>query len=209
MVESAEFGVKKDQLPDDKLNSIIEKYCASLVVPKDKPKKQFFLCPVGLIGSGKTTVLKPLAEKLNLVRISGDEIRKILYDLGFDYDRTWEIGSMVVERYAREGYSIAHDTDCATPKTIEAINKLSKELGAQVVWVHVNPPEEFILNKLRKYKHTWLYRDGEHAISNYLSRKKVHENLPMNFLYSFDTSKPNLDEQIEQASEVILNKTQF
>ncbi|MDE1944098.1 MAG: hypothetical protein KGH97_01205 [Patescibacteria group bacterium] len=47
--------------------------------------RQVFLAPVGRVGAGKTTVVKPLAERLGLVRISSDEIRKLLKERGLGY----------------------------------------------------------------------------------------------------------------------------
>jgi len=41
-----------------------------------------------------------------------------------------------------------------------------------------------------------------------MARKKLHNNLPMKFFYTFDTSKPDIQEQIEKASELILEETQ-
>lgn len=194
-------------LSQNDFDIVLKEYEHTIFVPKQKPLHQFFLCPVGLIGAGKTTVLKPLAEKLSLIRISGDEIRKLLHDRGFGYDQTWEIGSTLVKKFAHEGYSIANDTDGATPKTREALEELVRKLNAKVVYIHINPPEEFILNKLRNFKHTWLYRDGEQAIKNYYERKSLHENLHLPYTFTFDTSADNLEEQINKAVDIIKTKS--
>ncbi len=183
---------------DEVTEEIIEAYRPQIKVPEHKPEKQFFLCPVGLVGSGKTTVLKPLAEKLNLVRISGDEIRQLLKERGYGYELTWEIGQKLAGEFVRRGYSIAHDTDCATPRTQEYLKQLAEEVGAKMIWIHINPPEEFIINKLRNFKHTWLFKNGDEAVENYLARKPLHKNLSILFTYTFDTSRNDLDKQIEE-----------
>ena len=67
----------------------------------------------------------------------------------------------------------------------------------------INPPEEFILNKLRNHKPTWLFKNADEAIKNYEARKPLHQNLDFDFAYTFDTSKPDLDEQIEEATKII------
>ena len=69
--------------------------------------------------------------------------------------------------------------------------------------MHVNPSEEFILNKLRTYNHTWLFKDADEAIANYYWRKLLHEHLSMPFVYTFDTSRDDLPHQIEEAIEKI------
>jgi len=66
-----------------------------------------------------------------------------------------------------------------------------------------NQSEEFIINKLKNQKHSWLFKDAEDAINNYLARKPLHQNLDFPFTYTFDTSKSNLNEQITEAGEKI------
>jgi len=190
---------------DQIISEIVEIYRPQIKVPTNKPRTQFFLCPVGLVGSGKTTVLKSLSEKLSLVRISGDEVRKILKECGYDYELTWEIGQKLVAEFVEQGYSIAHDTDCATPRTQEYLKKLAQEKGVKIIWIHTNPPEEFIINKLKNFKHTWLFENADQAIENYMSRKALHQHLNIEFAYTFDTSKDNLNEQIEKGLVAIKN----
>jgi len=45
---------------------IKKEYEDTLVFPVIKPDPQFVLCPIGLVGAGKTTVMMPLAERLSL-----------------------------------------------------------------------------------------------------------------------------------------------
>lgn len=187
----------------DALNQVKSEYESTLVMPNEKPHIKFMICPIGLVGSGKTTVVKPLAEKLHLVRISGDEIRKTLKMHSIGYESTWDIAQELVAKYLSLGYSMALDSDCAQQKTVDALHKKSLEYGVKLIWIHINTPEEFIINKLMNYKHTWLFKDGQEAVENYFRRKPLHQNLKMNFTYVFDTSKENLNEQIEKALIVI------
>ena len=91
-----------EKTSDKIISEIVEIYKPQIKIPKIKPEKQFFLCPVGLIGSGKTTVLNLLSERLSLVKISGDEIRKILKDRGYGYDLTWNIGKVLIQEFANK-----------------------------------------------------------------------------------------------------------
>lgn len=77
---------------------IMDEYEAELDIPIQPKRKQFILCPVGIVGAGKTTVMKPLSERLSLVRISGDEIRKILKEHGQAYDAVVPIGSALSKK---------------------------------------------------------------------------------------------------------------
>ncbi|KND49223.1 MAG: hypothetical protein AB203_02395 [Parcubacteria bacterium C7867-008] len=183
---------------------VLEQYEASLFVPPQPTRKQFILCPVGIVGAGKTTVLKPLAEKLALVRISGDDIRFLLKQRGLSYDGVVSIGAAISKKYLSEGYSLALDSDAASPRSKEVIEDAQEEFGVIPIWVHINPPEDFILNKLRTYKHTWLFKDADQAVQNYMNRKELHENLEeYPFVYTFDTSKTDLATQIAEAVAII------
>ena len=59
------MGKTAKELPKAEFKKILEEYRKNTVVYKQKPARQFFLCPVGLVGAGKTTVLKPIAERLS------------------------------------------------------------------------------------------------------------------------------------------------
>jgi hypothetical protein len=73
-----------------------------------------------------------------------------------------------------------------------------------VVWIHINPPENFILNKLNNYNHTWLFKDADEAVATYYRRKPLHQDLKLEFAYVFDTSKPDIQSQINTAVPLIL-----
>lgn len=199
--------MKYSEEVDDIAIDLASKYEPQISIPAHKPIEQFILCPVGLLGSGKTTVVTPLAQVLSLVRISGDEIRKLQKDNGYGYERTKQISEILAKKYLEEGYSICVDSDCASPKTREILNRAVQQFNVRLVWIHINPPEEFIINKLRNFKHTWLFRDGEEAVENYLARKELHKNLDMPFVYTFDTSRDDLDEQIIECARIIEEQT--
>lgn len=190
----------------DEVKRIAAIYERLLEIPKEKHSPQFYIVPVGLIGSGKTTVLSLLCKRLHLLRVSGDEIRKVIKDSNGNLDDTWAVGDFIVRKYASQGYSIAHDTDGATIKTQESIAQQAAEFGVKVIWLHVNPPEEAILSKLKNYKHTWLFKDADEAIAAYFRRKPLHENLQLDFTYVFDTSKSDIESQVDEAVPLILKR---
>ena len=194
-------------LTTEDIVSIKEDYknTLELPIPGDNKLCQFFLCPVGLVGAGKSTVIKPLSKKLSLVRISSDEVRQILKERGAGYNQLLEIVKPLAEALAIQGYSLAFDADCGNPITRDLIMKLAEKTKAKVFWIHINPPEDFILNKLRSYNHTWLFEDGEQAVENYFQQKdkRREENTKFDFLTTIDTSKSDLSMQIAEAFELI------
>lgn len=195
-----------------KLNSgdlllVRQEYQKRLVLPPvDRiPKKQFFVCPVGLVGAGKSTVMRPLSAILSLVRISSDEIREILKERDVGYEQLMEIERPLAEEVAMQGFSIAFDADCGNPKTKEMVLKLAEKVTAKVLWIHINPPEDFILNKLRTYSHTWLFKNDGEAVENYYrqKQKRLEEKTRFNFLTSIDASRSDLADQITHAASLI------
>lgn len=184
------------------IQNIIDAYKKTVEIPKIKGRR-FLLCPVGIIGSGKTTVMKPLAKKLGLARISTDEIRKMLKNRGLDYQKTDNIAFAVGEYFVSKEYGIAIDADCVRLDKKKKIEGLAKKLSMPIIWIHINPPEKFILNKLKNYPHTWLFKDAAQAIANYKARKPLHKKLDFDFTYTFDTSRSDLKQQIKEATDII------
>ncbi len=157
----------------------------------------------GVVGSGKTTVIKPLSKKLSLLRISTDEIRKLLKENGYGYESVKDMAYGLAEKYLSLGFSIAVDGDCNSEEAQKRIKELKEKYGFVIFWVHINPPEEFIINKLKNYNHTWLFTDANQAIENYKSSKVRHTNLDFPFAYTFDTSRDDLAKQIDEAVSII------
>jgi predicted kinase len=179
---------------------------ASIHIPEHRPIRQLFFCPVGLVGAGKTTITKPISEKLGLVRLSSDELRKMLKENGHDYSSVRKIGLAIATDFAYKGYSIAFDMDCGNPEVKDFVESLALKRGAQAVFVHVYAPQEFIFDKFRRHPPSWLANDPQIMIENHLSQKEIRgkEKTQFDFLFAFDTSKPDLKEQIEHCYQKIL-----
>ena len=204
--ESAD-GKNLTSLKEEK--KILAEFEKNLDIPNKKPEKKIILCPVGLVGAGKTTVLKPLSKKLGLIRISGDELRMILKKYGYNFIKTEELSKKIIFKYLKKDYSIAADFDCISHKKV--FSDIAKEYNAKIFWIHINPPEAFIIKKLKnihnlKHDHPKLFKNAEVGLSDYFRRKPLHAKINFPFIYVFNTSKNNLKEQIEEAYQKIKNK---
>jgi len=178
-----------------------------IAIPKNIPDKQFFFCPVGFVGTGKTTVAKPISDRFGLLRISSDELRKILKENNLDFSPLKEIILKIAKEFAERGYSISFDMDCGNPETKTAIEELAKKLDAKIVWVHVDTPEDYVINGFindAQYR-SWLTNDPQKMIDNYHEQKerRAKENTHFDFLCTFDTSSPGLGRQINECCEKI------
>lgn len=188
-------------------HEIAEEYKDEVFVPDFKPKKQMILLPIGLIGAGKTPVCKALSEKLGLVRISNDEIRYKLKQRGLSFDATRQIARKVGCHFIDLGFSMALDANSGG----EGGNELSLFLNENYpkvikIWVYINSPEDYIIEKLKNYNHTWLFRDAEHAIKNHLTSKQNFKMPDVDITYEFDLSKSDFKDQIEESVRVIRRK---
>lgn len=196
----------KSNLPDNEMERIMAEYELKLEIPKEKLERQIMICPVGIIGAGKTTVIKPLSKKLNLLCISIDGIRELLKENNYDYERAKEIVVRLAEKYIKKNFSIGLNTDCVSEESQRYIRQFKDKYNVKVFWIHINPPEEFIINKLRNYKHTWLFKNAEHAVGAYKRRKAAHKNLNFPFIYTFDPSRDDLENQIDEVISIIKKK---
>jgi hypothetical protein len=187
---------------EKEIGEIRDIYLKTLEIPDEKRTPQILLCPIGLVGAGKTTVMKPLCERLRLVRISTDNIRMLLRARGFNYVPTPLIAKGIVEQYLTEGYGVGLDMDCVG-SVKSFVEETTKATPIRVVWIHINPPKSYILNKFHHLKYGLLLKDEADAIACYERRKPLHAHLEMPFVYTFDPSRDDLSAQIEEAAGMI------
>lgn len=191
-----------EQTPDKVYEEVKQAYLAEVEMPARKPSNQYILCPIGLVGAGKTTVMKPLAKRLNLVRLSGDEIRKHFKERGYGYDRFKELTYDITAEFLARGHSIGIDSDCIGEDTKQKLAEAQAKFDLKLVWIHINPPEEFIINKLSQLTPNWL-GTAEQMVANYHLRKPLHEKLDFDFTFTFDTSRPDLPQQLVAGERAI------
>jgi len=196
-----ESSVGRD-LSDDALQQIADGYAARLKLPPKRPVR-IVICPVGLVGSGKTTVAKVLTERLGLIRVSSDEIRLLLRERGNNFQRVQELGERVLKRFAEQGYSLIIDSDCVT--RYSQVEGMVAKTGFKPIWIHIATPEKIILERLRNYRDHWLFSSPEEALENYYRRKPLHAKLDIPFLFVFDTSRDDFAAQLDQATALIEN----
>ncbi len=194
-IEESKVG---NELSDVDFERIFKETEEELVFPDKKPDGVFFVAIVGLIGTGKTTIMKEISQRLGLLRICTDDVRWRLFRQGFNFERTREIAGKLAFKYADEGYSIGFDSDAAGAFVLKNIDNILLQVPGPIVWLHVTAPEEIILERLDESNTDREYR-GEEAISHYHRRKALHENLTMPFLYEFDTSRDDLGVQLDEA----------
>ncbi|MEK7114397.1 MAG: AAA family ATPase [Patescibacteria group bacterium] len=190
--------------PREVLEKVAREYERTLVIPEHKPSPQWMLMPVGLIGSGKTTVVKPLVEHFGLIRISTDEVRERLKKHGYSFEGAREIAHGVTEKYLDLGYSIAVDANTGSVKGFE-FNKKTREAFPRVrqLFIHINTPEAFIISNLKNRHKPWIFRDADHAIEQFHFHKNNFTLPGLPFVYTFNLSRGDLPAQLTEGIAVI------
>jgi predicted kinase len=193
-------------LSDAGVQGMTARYLASVERLPLNASRPFCLCPVGNIGSGKSTVTRKIAVHFGLARVSGDEIRNLLRNEGYSLERMLDIAYETIRALFGEGRGVAIDSDCASLKVREVLTGLGEEFGYPLVFVHVTAPEDVLLerNQLRDIER----RDtrGEGWVSGFNRRKPLHEPqyiAGIGFVYRFDTSRTDISNQITEAISVI------
>lgn len=189
-------------MPPDQVKELATEFYDQLDKPETtKSKPQFCICPIGLVGTGKTTVLKKICAQLRAIRVSADEVRSMLYTKGLPFDDAMYVTHEVCVRLKQEGYNIAHDGDFAAPVSRELLGQVDQELGITELWIRVQAPEDVTLKNIKARGPGILFRDIDHAVSLHQRRKELHaapeiDELP--FMYTFDTSRPGIDDQVAE-----------
>ncbi|MDA1038555.1 MAG: AAA family ATPase [bacterium] len=191
-----------EELSDADFEKVLKEYEGQLEFPDNKPERVFFVAIVGLIGTGKTTIMKEISRRLGLLRICTDDIRWMLFDKGYNFERTRELAGKVAFKYADAGYSIGFDSDAAGAFVLKNIDNILLRVPGPIVWLHVTASEKLILERLHESNPDRRYK-GEIAVAHYQRRKALHENLTMPFLYTFDTSRDDVGSQLDEAERLI------
>lgn len=192
---------------ENTIDAIAEQFIKKIEQENIAKDLQVLICPIGLVGAGKSTVVIPLSKILRIPRVSADEIRKVLKEQGYDYSLLRDISNKICSHFLDQGFGLTLDQDLASQ--LEFVNAITEKYSLYAIFIHINPPEEFILNKLRNYAgEQWLTTDQEKMVANYLERKDTHKDIAekINFDYTIDTSKPDLASTIETMAADITEK---
>lgn len=191
---------------------VLERYLNTIAV-SPRARRPFVVGMVGLVGSGKSTVAKALAEELGVIVTSNDAIRRFMNTLGFEGDSP----NQPLLQFVAEGttkylasHKVSHIIDNDLLKFVQVARENIESQGMDFYLVEVTCPEALILERLaqRSQRLTEGIADNDSRVgeAEYRRRKQIHAETPHpRFDFTFDTSK-GLDMQIKDFACVLRKK---
>lgn len=121
------------------------------VKPDSRPAL-LLLC--GLPGSGKSYFAAALAQRIPLVILSSDRLRKLLiprprYSRG-EHRRVFAAAHLLLAQLLASGYPVVFDATNRTARARQPLYELAERAGAQLLIVEFTAPEEVIRQRLAR-----------------------------------------------------------
>lgn len=110
-------------------------FVKGLEVPSRKTAKPIVVAVVGLVGSGKTSVAKEIAEKIGAAVIEGDAIRIGLRARGCSFNLTYLIAENALFTALARGSNAVLDSDFVDAQKRASMRIAAKRAGARLVFV--------------------------------------------------------------------------
>lgn len=187
---------------------LAKKYYEELPTPTSHwsgPK--FFLAVTGCIGSGKSTVLRELSQRLGLYRIESDQIRLLMdredVDSATREQLLFDIINETAELIFTKGHSIAFDMNGGSESAKAAVKEREQQYGVKSVWLDFDISEPEIRRRLESRTQK-IHQDSDHAYQNYLEQQKNGQDYftPLHeAVYTFTDGE--LEPQLNTAEENI------
>lgn len=115
-----------------------EAFISKLKIKQRKTGKPVVVAIVGLIGSGKSSVAKKLAELLLATVIEGDAIRIELRRQSESYERQWVIAENAAIEVIKQGGNVILDSDFVDEKKRASLREKAQEAGVRLVFVRTH-----------------------------------------------------------------------
>lgn len=128
-------------------------FLAKLEVPKRKTGKPIIVALVGLIGSGKSSVAKELAERIGATVIEGDAIRVELRKQGERYERARAIAENVALEIIKQSGNVILDSDFVDEKKRASLREKARKAGVRLVFIRTHCDLDVVVGRVLEAKY--------------------------------------------------------
>jgi len=190
---------------DTQLFSDVQQLAESLGQLPEPAAEPIFIAVSGLPGTGKSYFCSKLAEKLPLVTLESDTLRKALFPSpGYsqqESSRLFRACHLLIERLLRKGVSLILDATNLSERYREHLYSIADRLNVKLILVRVEAPPEVVRERLKsRLKNLKNKSDADWEVYQRMksSVQKIHRNH-----YVVDTSGdiiPVIDKIVRDAS---------
>lgn len=187
--------------------------------------KNFLIIISGLPGTGKTTLSKKIADKLNIPLVGVDAIKEVTWDtMGHEFDfefsdklgkTAFELLFYFIEANLSKGVSLVAEAHFNPERNNERLNKLKQKYNVNILQIHCDCEIEALRKRFKERMEKETYHKGHrHTISLYgedrIMRSLGAENRIRLTIdgatYNLDTTNPDTIDY-EKLFEFISNNT--
>jgi len=190
---------------DTQLFSDVQRLAESLGQLPEPAAEPIFIAVSGLPGTGKSYFCSKLAEKLPLVTLESDALRKALFPSpGYsqrESSRLFRACHLLIERLLRKGVSLILDATNLSERYREHLYSIADRLNVKLILVRVEAPPQVVRERLKsRLKNPKNKSDADWEVYQRMksSVQKIYRNH-----YVVDTSKdiaPVIDKIVRDAS---------
>ena len=141
-------------MEESPLLSDVERLTESLGKLPEPVDKPVFIAVSGLPGTGKSYFAKKLAERIPLVILESDALRKVLFPSptysAVESARLFQASHLLIERLLREGISLILDATNLVERHRERLYRIAERLGVKLILVRIEAPPTLVKERLER-----------------------------------------------------------
>ena len=138
---------KREKLTSKELDAQ-KSFMEKLDISERKTKKPIVVAFIGLIGSGKSSVARELANQIGATVIEGDDIRIELRKQKERYERARAIAEDVALEVIKKGGNIILDSDFVDEKKRASLREKARKAGVRIVFIRTHCDLDVVVGRV-------------------------------------------------------------